>query len=62
MKVGDRVCVVAADPRYSLFKYENGMEGVVVSESLDAVVVKFDNGELECVTIDELITLCSGGM
>ena len=55
MKVGDRVCVVVADPRYSLFKYENGMSGVVVGESLDALIVKFDNGEEECVTIHELI-------
>lgn len=55
MKIGDKVCVVAADPRYSLFKYENGMSGVVVGESLDALIVKFDNGEEECVTIHELV-------
>lgn len=55
MKVGDKVCVVDAEPRYNLFKYENGMKGVVVGESLDAVIVKFDNGEEECVTINELI-------
>lgn len=55
MKVGDSVCIVNADPRYSMFKYENGMRGVVVGESLDALIVKFDNGEEECVTINELI-------
>ena len=40
---------------HDLSKYENGMSGVVVGESLDALIVKFDNGEEECVTIHELI-------